>query len=58
VLVDGRAAVADVLRDLLGIWAGGGSAVLTSPATATALERDDARLARLLSGEQAQARRA
>lgn len=54
VLVDGRGAVADVLRDLLGIWAGGGSAVLTSAATATELEQDDARLARLLSSEQAQ----
>jgi len=54
VLVDGRAAVADVLRHLLGIWAGGGSAVLTSAATAAELEQDDARLARLLSSEQAQ----
>lgn len=54
VLVDGRGAVADVLRDLLGIWAGGGSAVLTSPATAAELELDDARLTRLLSTEQAQ----
>ena len=54
VLVDGRGAVADVLRELLGIWAGGGSAVLTSPATAAERELDDARLTRLLSTEQAQ----
>jgi uncharacterized protein (TIGR03089 family) len=58
VLVDGRAPVADVLRYLLGIWAGGGSAVLTSAATAAELERDDSRLARLLSSEQAQGWRA
>ena len=55
VLVDGRGTVADVLGALLGIWAGGGSVVLTSPATATELERDDARRNRLLSTEQAQA---
>lgn len=54
VLVDGRGAVADVLRDLLGVWAGGGSVVLTSPATTTELEQDEARLARLLSTEQAE----
>lgn len=54
VLVDGRGAVADVLVELLGVWAGGGSVVLTSPATAGELERDDARLTRLLSTEQAQ----
>lgn len=54
VLVDGRGAVADLLRHLLGVWAGGGSVVLTSPATAAELEHDDARLARLLSTEQAQ----
>jgi uncharacterized protein (TIGR03089 family) len=54
VLVDGRGAGADLLRHLLGVWAGGGSAVLTSPATAAELELDDARLARLLSTEQAQ----
>ncbi|MFD2793264.1 TIGR03089 family protein [Promicromonospora vindobonensis] len=54
VLVDGRGAVADVLRHLLGVWAGGGSAVLTSASTAAELELDDARLARLLSTEQAQ----
>jgi uncharacterized protein (TIGR03089 family) len=53
-LVDGRRTVADVLRDLLGIWAGGGSAVLTSATTAAELEQDDARLARLLSSEQAE----
>ncbi|MEV0892855.1 TIGR03089 family protein [Promicromonospora sp. NPDC050262] len=51
VLVDGRAPVADVLRDLLGIWAGGGSVVLTSSATAAALEADDDRLARLRGSE-------
>jgi uncharacterized protein (TIGR03089 family) len=56
VLVDGRGAVADVLRDLLGVWAGGGSVVLTSAATAAELEQDEARLARLLSSEQAQRR--
>ncbi|MEU4364785.1 TIGR03089 family protein [Promicromonospora sp. NPDC023987] len=54
VLVDGRGAVADVLRHLLGVWAGGGSVVLTSGATAAELELDDARLTRLLSTEQAQ----
>jgi uncharacterized protein (TIGR03089 family) len=54
VLVDGRGAVADVLRDLLGVWAGGGSVVLASAATAAELEQDEARLARLLSSEQAQ----
>lgn len=54
VLVDGRGDVADVLRDLLGVWAGGGSVVLTSAATAAELEQDEARLARLLSSEQAQ----
>jgi hypothetical protein len=52
--VDGREAVADVLRDLLGVWAGGGSVVLTSPATAAELEQDEARLERLLSTEQAE----
>lgn len=57
-LVDGRGAVADVLRDLLGVWAGGGSVVLTSAATAAELEQDEARLARLLSSEQAQGPRA
>lgn len=54
VLVDGRGVLADVLRDLLGVWAGGGSVVLTSAATAADLEQDEARLARLLSSEQAQ----
>ncbi|WP_129786474.1 TIGR03089 family protein [Promicromonospora panici] len=54
VLVDGRGPVADVLRDLLGVWAGGGSVVLTSPTTAAELELDEARLDRLLSSEQAQ----
>ncbi|MDR7384062.1 TIGR03089 family protein [Promicromonospora iranensis] len=53
VLVDGRGAVAEVLRGLLGVWAGGGSVVLTSPATAVELEQDEARLTRLLSTEQA-----
>ncbi|MFD7309028.1 TIGR03089 family protein [Promicromonospora sp. NPDC059942] len=51
VLVDGRAPVADVLRDLLGVWAGGGSVVLTSSATAAALEADADRLARLRGSE-------
>lgn len=51
VLVDGRGSVADVLRDLLGIWAGGGSAVLTSSATAAALEADGDRLDRLRGSE-------
>jgi uncharacterized protein (TIGR03089 family) len=51
VLVDGRGAVADVLRELLGVWAGGGSVVLTSPATAAALEADEARRERLRSTE-------
>ncbi|MFI8525515.1 TIGR03089 family protein [Promicromonospora sukumoe] len=51
VLVDGRRPVADVLRDLLGTWAGGGSVVLTSAATAAALEADDARLERLRGSE-------
>lgn len=51
VLVDGRGAVADVLRELLGIWAGGGSVVLTSAGTAAALEADDARRERLRSTE-------
>ncbi|WP_369369641.1 TIGR03089 family protein [Promicromonospora sp. Populi] len=55
VMVDGRGAVADVLRELLGVWAGGGSVVLTSAATAAELERDEPRLTRLLSTEQAQA---
>lgn len=53
VLVDGRGPVAEVLRGLLGVWAGGGSVVLTSPATAAELEQDEARLTRLLSTEQA-----
>ena len=53
VLTDGRGAVADVLRDLLGVWAGGGSVVLTSAATAVELEQDETRLNRLLSTEQA-----
>ncbi|MCP2266084.1 TIGR03089 family protein [Promicromonospora thailandica] len=57
VLVDGRETVADVLRELLGIWAGGGSAVLTSAATAAELEQDEPRRTRLLSSEQAQWRR-
>lgn len=51
VLVDGRGPVADVLRDLLGSWAGGGSVVLTSSATAAALEADADRLARLRGSE-------
>lgn len=51
VLVDGRAAVTDVLRELLGTWAGGGSVVLTSAGTAAALEADDARRERLRSTE-------
>lgn len=51
VLVDGRAAVADMLRELLGTWAGGGSVVLTSAGTAAALEADDARRERLRSTE-------
>ncbi len=51
VLVDGRGAVADVLRALLGIWAGGGSVVLTSAGTAAALEADDTRRERLRSTE-------
>ncbi|WP_020017736.1 TIGR03089 family protein [Promicromonospora sukumoe] len=51
VLVDGRGAVADVLRTLLGVWAGGGSVVLTSAGTAAALEADDARRERLRSTE-------
>ncbi|WP_423463189.1 TIGR03089 family protein [Promicromonospora sp. MS192] len=57
VVVDGRGAVADVLRDLLGIWAGGGSAVLVSAATATELDGDESRRTRLLSSEQAEWRR-
>lgn len=56
VLVDGRGPVADVLRELLGVWAGGGSVVLTSRASAAELERDETRLTRLLSTEQAQRR--
>jgi uncharacterized protein (TIGR03089 family) len=51
VLVDGRGAVADVLRDLLGIWAGGGSVVLTSATTAAALDADSGRLERLRGSE-------
>lgn len=54
VLVDGRGAVADVLRELLGAWRGGGSVVLTSAATAAELAQDQARTARLLNSEQAQ----
>ncbi|GGM27664.1 TIGR03089 family protein [Promicromonospora citrea] len=53
VLVDGRGDLAEVLRTLLGVWAGGGSAVLTSAATAAELERDEGRRTRLLSSEQA-----
>jgi uncharacterized protein (TIGR03089 family) len=51
VLVEGRGAVADVLRDLLGIWAGGGSVVLTSATTAAALDADSGRLERLRGSE-------
>lgn len=51
VLVDGRGAVGEVLREALRAWAGGGSVVLTSPATAAALEADSARLDRLVAME-------
>ncbi|RPF20100.1 TIGR03089 family protein [Myceligenerans xiligouense] len=51
VLVDGRGAPADVLRELLRVWAGAGSVVLTSPATAAALEVDPARRERLVTTE-------
>lgn len=51
VLVDGRGGTAEVLRELLGIWAGAGSVVLTSPATAAALEADAARRDRLVTTE-------
>ncbi|GAB3172776.1 TIGR03089 family protein [Myceligenerans halotolerans] len=51
VLVDGRGATADVLRELLRTWAGAGSVVLTSPATAAALEADAARRDRLVTTE-------
>ncbi|GAB4083695.1 TIGR03089 family protein [Myceligenerans cantabricum] len=51
ILVDGRGGIAEVLRELLGIWAGAGSVVLTSPATAAALEADGARRDRLVATE-------
>lgn len=51
VLVDGRADAAEVLRGVLRVWAGGGSVVLTSPATAAALEADTARRDRLVTTE-------
>lgn len=51
VLVDGRGTVLDALAAMLGIWAGGGSVVLTSPATAAALEADPARRDRLVAQE-------
>lgn len=50
-LVDGRRPVAVVLRDLLGVWAGAGSAVLTSPSTADALDADPERYERLVNSE-------
>lgn len=53
-LVDGRGDAAGVLRELLRIWAGAGSAVLTSPATAAALEADEARRDRLVESEKIQ----
>ena len=51
VLVDGRGRLAVVLRDLLGVWAGGGSVVLSSPATAAALESDTGRRESLVGSE-------
>lgn len=51
VLVDGRAAVGPVLRELLAVWAGDGSVVLTSPATAAGLEADPTRRERLTATE-------
>ncbi|MBE1876392.1 TIGR03089 family protein [Myceligenerans pegani] len=50
-LVDGRAGTAVVLRELLRTWAGAGSVVLTSPATAAALDADTARRDRLVTTE-------
>ncbi|WP_425956330.1 TIGR03089 family protein [Xylanimonas sp. McL0601] len=51
VLLDGRASLVDTLRSMLGVWAAGGSVVLTSPTTATALEADADRRERLVSQE-------
>ncbi|MBL0885884.1 TIGR03089 family protein [Myceligenerans indicum] len=50
-LVDGRGRAADVLRQLLRVWAAAGSVVLTGPATAAALEADTARRDRLVATE-------
>ncbi|GAA1861585.1 TIGR03089 family protein [Myceligenerans crystallogenes] len=55
-LVDGRGAVGEVLREALRAWAGGGSVVLTSPATAAALDADSDRLDRLVAMEKVAAR--
>lgn len=51
VLVRGDAPLPDVLRRLLAVWADGGSVVLTSAATAAALDGDPARHERLVAQE-------
>ncbi|QAY64820.1 TIGR03089 family protein [Xylanimonas allomyrinae] len=51
VLLDGRAPLVETLRSMLGAWSAGGSVVLTSAATATALAGDPARLTRLVAQE-------
>ncbi|MDO8144111.1 MULTISPECIES: TIGR03089 family protein [unclassified Isoptericola] len=52
VLVRGTGAVAEVLAQVLTVWAAGGSVVLTSAATAQALDGDPERLERLVATEQ------
>ncbi len=51
VLVRGDVPLPDALRRLLAVWAAGGSVVLTSAATAAALEADAARRERLVAQE-------
>jgi uncharacterized protein (TIGR03089 family) len=51
VLVRGDAPLPDALRRLLAVWADGGSVVLTSAATAAALDADPARRERLVAQE-------
>jgi uncharacterized protein (TIGR03089 family) len=51
VLVRGDAPLPDVLRRLLAVWADDGSVVLTSAATAAALDADPARHERLVAQE-------
>ncbi|QAY71685.1 TIGR03089 family protein [Xylanimonas protaetiae] len=50
-LLDGRRPVLDALATMIGTWAAGGSVVLTSAATAAALEADGERRERLVAQE-------